>query len=438
MIKKSFIGLTNTKLIYDLVEENPKNPEIIPMPSRLRLIVKESLNSSKQTLVKEGDTVKEGDRLFLYKESTEYVMSPCNGTITSIAPYIGDFGTAYTYLSVEIKKKQESEKNEDFIKLINSSSNFESASKFLNSLPGSPPFKTLANSRNKIHTIIITGADPDLMSTTNQYFLTSAIDEIKEGIKLLQKMTNKILKIMITVPEKIKNIDNIDNIDNIKILKIPSFYPESLPHMIMKNHLNITVPAGKTCEDMGVCFISAEAVVSIFKTHKNKKFVYDKVLTIINKNGEKNRVSAVIGTPIYEILKKFKIYTNEKDRIVIGGLMKGVAAYTLDHSVQPDMDTIIIQDRDYIEYVSNYPCINCGKCIKICPANIPVNLLVRYLEADIYEEAENNFDLQSCIECGLCSYVCTARIPLLQYIRLGKHELLRLKLEETEMEAFNA
>ena len=106
MIKKSFIGLTNTKLIYDLVEENPKNPEIIPMPSMLRLIVKESLNSSKQTLVKEGDTVKEGDRLFLYKESTEYVMSPCNGTITSIAPYIGDFGTAYTYLSVEIKKKQ--------------------------------------------------------------------------------------------------------------------------------------------------------------------------------------------------------------------------------------------------------------------------------------------------------------------------------------------
>ena len=434
MIKKSFIGLANTKLIYDLVEENPKNPEIIPIPSRLTLLIKELLNSSRQTLIKEGDTVKEGDKLFLYKESTEYVISPCNGTIASIASYIGDFGIAYTYLSVEIEEKQESGANENFIKLINSPSNFESASKFLNFLPGSPPFKTLADPRNKIHTIIITGADSDLMSTTNQYFLTSAIDEIKEGIKLLQKMTDKILKIMITVPEQIKKIKEIDNF---KILKIPSFYPEALPHIIMKNHLNITVPAGKTCEDMGVCFISTEAVISIFRTYKNKKFVYDKTLNVINKDGKKHRITAVIGTPIYEILKKFKIYTNEKDRVIIGGPMKGVAAYTLYHSVQPDMDTIIIQDRDHIEYVSNYPCINCGKCIKICPSKIPVNLLVRYLEADIYEEAENDFDLQSCIECGLCSYVCTARIPLLQYIRLGKHELLRLKSEK-EMEAFNA
>jgi electron transport complex protein RnfC len=93
------------------------------------------------------------------------------------------------------------------------------------------------------------------------------------------------------------------------------------------------------------------------------------------------------------------------------------------------MDMIIIQDRDSIPELSDNACVNCGRCIQICPAKIPVNLLVRYLEADLYEEAFDQFDLGSCIECGLCAYVCLARIPLYQYIRLGKHELLNLRAD---------
>jgi len=109
--------------------------------------------------------------------------------------------------------------------------------------------------------------------------------------------------------------------------------------------------------------------------------------------------------------------------------MMGFSTYTHLHPVQPDMDTVMIQDRDIIPEVSDYPCVNCGKCLRICPANVPVNLLVRYLEADLYEEAADKYDLFSCIECGLCAYVCTAKIPLFQYIRLGKHELLKLRAE---------
>jgi electron transport complex protein RnfC len=58
---------------------------------------------------------------------------------------------------------------------------------------------------------------------------------------------------------------------------------------------------------------------------------------------------------------------------------------------------------------------------------VPVNLLIRYLEAGLYQEAADSYDLFSCIECGLCSYVCTAKIPIFQYIRLGKHELMKME-----------
>ena len=191
----------------------------------------------------------------------------------------------------------------------------------------------------------------------------------------------------------------------------------------------MVLPAGQTPENMGVCFIRAESLVSLARVFKTKEAVFDKILTVIDKNETRYRVRATIGTPLSKIFDRFGIHINEQDRVIIGGPLKGFATYTPHRPVLPDMDTVIIQDRDIIPQLSDYPCVNCGKCIRICPANIPVNLLVRYLEADQYEEAADRFDLESCIECGLCAYVCTARIPLYQYIRLGKHELLTLRAD---------
>ncbi|MEA1969819.1 MAG: 4Fe-4S dicluster domain-containing protein [Thermodesulfobacteriota bacterium] len=430
MIKRPFFQLTSPKLRYDLVEPDPKEPEKIPMPPRLILLLNEPLDSTRTTLIEKGDMVKTGERLFLYKESKEYVTSPCTGTITSIASYTGDFGKISTYFTVENNKPDDL--IDDFAKFANAP-DLESADNFLRSLPGDPPFKSLTDPHLKIHTLVITGTDLDLMSTTSQYFTATAMDEIKQGILILKKITG-ITKSSITISEK---AGDIKGLEGMQVIRVSPFYPDALPEMIMKKHMNILVPAGKTCKDMGVCFISAEAVISIARAYSEKKPVYDKILTIIGKDEKRHRVKAAIGTPIHRLFKQFNLYVNEKDRIIIGGPMKGISTYTLYHPVTPDMDTIIIQDRDDIEYVSDYPCINCGKCINICPANIPVNLLVRNLEADMYEDAADLFDLNSCIECGLCSYVCTARIPLFQYIKLGKHELLRLESVQAT-EAANA
>ncbi|MFO7688321.1 MAG: 4Fe-4S dicluster domain-containing protein, partial [Desulfobacterales bacterium] len=83
-----------------------------------------------------------------------------------------------------------------------------------------------------------------------------------------------------------------------------------------------------------------------------------------------------------------------------------------------------------VSYVSDYPCINCGDCIRICPVDIPINMLVRFLEAGHYEDGADIYDLFSCIECGLCSFVCVSKIPIFQYIRLAKYEIGRARAAE--------
>ena len=110
--------------------------------------------------------------------------------------------------------------------------------------------------------------------------------------------------------------------------------------------------------------------------------------------------------------------------------MTGSAIYSLDYPIQPDTDAITVLDRTRAAYVSDYPCINCGECVRACPAKIQVPMLVRLLEAGQYDEAADSYDLYSCIECGLCSYVCVSKIPIFQYIRLGKYELDRAKTSE--------
>ena len=114
--------------------------------------------------------------------------------------------------------------------------------------------------------------------------------------------------------------------------------------------------------------------------------------------------------------------------------MTGHSIFSAQYPVQPSTDAILLQDREDISLTSDYPCINCGDCVRTCPARIQVNLLVRFLEAGFYEEAAEGYDLASCLECGICSYVCVAKIPIFQYIKLAKHELERMAREELATE----
>ena len=420
MIKRSFFSLNQPRLSYDLLEPDLKEPEVIPIPASLSLLLPEAIDSTKQALIKKGDAVKKGEKLTLYHDSTAYTISPVAGTIHLFDSYSDDFGNVATFIII---KPDLSKSSGDGTVILDPVEEIGFADQFLQKLPGAPPFGLLANDDIKINTIVITCADTDLLSTTSQYVGIKYPEEIKEGANILKRMT-RVAKFCITLPEDLKTQVSFDSI---QVLKTSNAYPATLPAMIMKNHLNMVLPAGKMPYDMGICFVRAEALVSLARVYKTKAAVFDKIFTLIGKDGTRHRVRATIGTPLSKVFSKFGIHINEQDRIIIGGPMRGFATFTHHHPVLPDMDTVIVQDRDIIPHLSDTPCVNCGKCIRICPANIPVNMLVRYLEADQYEEAADRFDLGSCIECGLCAYVCTARIPLYQYIRLGKHELLTLR-----------
>ena len=423
MLKKSFFGLSRSRIQYELLPARQPEPDTVVPSKKISLFHRKNSNQNVPASFQAGDKVKTGQKISLFADDPAYVISSVTGTISSISPHTGDFGKTYDAITVDIA---ESEVLDDQFKQRIQTPDLATAIEFLSFAPGKPPLSVLSEPETEIHTIIIMGADSDLLIGTNQSIVRSRLDAIKKGIGILRDITGIDKIILVTAGESMQGFGHI----GAQVKNIDTGYPAALPQMVMKNVLGEIVPAGKTCTDLGVCFLTAEAAASIGNAFGDGQIPVHKILTLITKDGNQRLIETVIGTPIRDILDTYGISINAEDRIIFGGPMAGSAVYSLDHPVLPDTDGIVVIDRSDAAYASDYPCINCGDCVRACPAEIQVHMLVRFLEAGHYEEAADNYDLFSCIECGLCSFVCVSKIPIFQYIRLAKYELERAKASE--------
>ena len=421
MIKKSFIGLVKPRLQYNLIPDQTRD---LPVPSKVILLLKEPKHGGHASALKVGDAVKTGQRLSAAPDSDEYVISSVTGTISAMAPHVGTLGQRYTAITIDAGSQDEWDDS------FNKTPTLDTGLKFFEYAPGSPSFKAFTDPENTIRTIVIAGMDQDVLLTANQCVVQNEAAAIKSGVDALKQMTGAD-RILIAVPE---NLVQQANTTGAEVKVVRATYPNSLPHMIMKDVLGQVVSAGDTVEDEGVFFINAEAVAALGTAFETGRLCVTKVVTVAGKDGSTTNVRTRIGTPINDVLQACNVSLNDRDRLILGGPMRGAATYSEDLGLEPDTDGIVVQDDVDSAQTTDYPCINCGECIRICPVKIPVNMLVRFLEARLYEDAAAMYDLHCCIECGLCSYVCVSRIPIFQYIKLGKYELSLIETAEAANE----
>jgi electron transport complex protein RnfC len=418
MIKKSFFGFGKPKLRYSIVGSYEKESlEDIPLPSTAYLSVKDTVERGDEPAVRLGDRVRTGQRLRLTVKSPGSFVSPVTGTVKSMLPKAGFSGELYTSIAIEV---MEDVWDEEF-RMTAKTPSLRAVQDFLGSLPGHAGLGRLLGYQPPLKTFVISGIDQDLLVMTNQIALKTGPEHFKRGAEILKNITGAERVILLVSSRLASYVKNT----GLEVREMDSPYPATLPKLVMRNFLGKEVPAGSECETQGVGFISAEALVSLGKAFSQTQVPIHKLLTVVGKGGSLTNARARIGTPVKDVLLALQIGTAEGDRVVLGGPMTGRALLSEETPVLYDTDAVMVQDREEIVRSSDTHCVNCGECVRACPAYIPVNMLIRFLENGMWEDAVNQYDLLSCVECGLCSYVCPARIPLFQHIMLGKHEFKR-------------
>ena len=423
MIRKPFFGIVSPKLSYDAIADNQPEPVTVFPREKITLFIDTPFEKSSKALLRSGDAVKSGEKLRVYPDSEPYAISPVAGKIDSVMPFIGIMEKKMTAITVRMEKASGSGEDDSFRKAAKTP-DMETLRGYLATIPGNPDFSRITQAGKPVKTIVVLGADNDLLTITNQFVIKTGITSVKAGIDILRKITG-IQNVILVVPAHLVKVAGAASAG---VKTVGNNYPAAHPEVIAFRLLGEEGGAVGS----GIAFFSAEAVSEIGNAVGAGRIPTNKRFTFVGKDGIRKLVSAPIGTHVGDILETFGEKVDPGDRIIFGGPMTGSAIYSLEHPVQPDTDTIIVQDRAEIVASTDAYCINCGQCVRVCPTNVPVNELIRYLDAGEYEAAAERTDLDACIECGYCTYVCEGRIPIFQYIRLAKNALERMKTAEEE------
>ena len=96
--------------------------------------------------------------------------------------------------------------------------------------------------------------------------------------------------------------------------------------------------------------------------------------------------------------------------------MMGFALFDLNVPTTKTSSALTCLTKDAVAEAKPTNCINCGRCVEVCPGRVIPSKLADFAEHND-EEKFLKYNGLECCECGCCSYVCPARRQLTQSIK---------------------
>lgn len=393
-------------------------------------------------VVNVGDEVKEGT--LLAKPTGKYgafVYSPTSGKVIGIVRKLNASGNECEHIVIRRLINEEKEYL-DVIPLVDQ--NQEALLKRLyesgmvdNFLPFDSSYKKYLL-KNSIKKLIVNCTEVEPYQSNESALIMNYISEVVSGARLLAEVakTENILFIFTTKQRKLvktfrKYIKDLGQVNNIKAKIYPHIYPLSNPRLIAYYETGKMVHEGSRTAETNVI---VESVNNCYDFHNavNKGMpAIQKAVTIAGNNtNKKGNYFIKNGTPINHILGVVGTKEAEMENMLIyGGIMSGVAQETLDISVTLTASSILFCDRKDYSRDAETACINCGKCVDVCPVRIHVKSLDDAIcDRDFYRAKQ--LGARACINCGACSYVCPAKRYLSQRISFAKDYTLGKKAKK--------
>jgi len=300
-----------------------------------------------------------------------------------------------------------------------------------------------------IETLIVNSVECEPYITADDVLIREHAKEILIGLEILNKIIQAkdiIIGIEDNKPEAIeayKKAINDSHLDIVKLAVIPTKYPSGGEKQLIQLLTGKEVPSGGLPSDLGIVCQNTGTIFAIYEAMILGHPLISRVTTLAGKALAKpQNYRTLVGTPFKYLLDKSEVNWNKLNQLIMGGPMMGFSVISPEVPVVKTTNCILASaEGELTDPNLEQPCIRCGSCAEVCPANLLPPQLYWYSKAKELEKTEE-YHLADCIECGACSYVCPSNIPLVQYFRFAKGETrkknIELKKSEQSRERFEA
>lgn len=405
------------------------------------IFTSQHLGAPAEPIVSKGDSVKVGQ--LIAKASgfiSANVHASVSGTVTSIDPIADHMGFQKTAICIKIEGdvwEETIDRSTGIVKEIKHTPEEiirKIADAGIVGLGGATfPTHVKLNipSGKKAKAIIVNAAECEPYLTSDYRLMLEAGEQILIGTEIIRqalKVDKAYIGVETNKPAAIKYLRSFKEwAKHIEIVPLKPRYPQGGERQLIKAITGKEVPVDGLPIDTGYVVCNVGTVYAVYEAVQKNKPLVENIITVTGKDlkAQKNYLVRV-GTPMSQLIEAVGGIPQGTGKIVSGGPMMGKPVSNINAPTVKGCSSVLFIADSEAKRNSSSGCIRCAKCAEACPMGLEPYLLFRLAERKMNDRLEAGY-AHGCMECGCCSYVCPASLPLLDYIRIGKSEVLKVR-----------
>lgn len=274
---------------------------------------------------------------------------------------------------------------------------------------------------DKIDYCIVNCAECEPYLTSDYRKMLEEPQKLIDGLKIILSLFDNargILAVEDNKPDCITRLKRlVKDEPKITVNALKTKYPQGSERHLIYATTGRAINSSQLPADAGCIVNNVDTVISVYNAVVEGRPLMYRIVTVtgdaINNPGN---FKVRIGTNYAELIDAAGGFKKEPEKIISGGPMMGFALFDLNIPVTKASSALLCMLKDEVAQVEPSACINCGKCVEVCPGRVVPKLLSDYAEQH-NEEAFVEHNGLECCECGCCSYICPAKRQLTQNIK---------------------
>ena len=276
---------------------------------------------------------------------------------------------------------------------------------------------------SKIEYILVNGAECEPYITSDYRRMIEEPEKVVKGLQVILTLFDSAkgyICIEDNKPDCIAKMKElVKDIDRIEVKEMMTKYPQGGERTLIYAATGREINSSMLPADVGCVVDNVETVISVYKAVILGRPVNSRVVTVTGDGiKEPKNLLVLAGTDMSELVDAAGGLKAKIAKAISGGPMMGFALYDLHVPCTKTTSAFLFLEHDAVSEAQEIQtaCINCGRCVSVCPGHVLPARLAKLAERGDMAGFEA-LDGMECCECGCCSYICPAKRPLTQSIK---------------------